>query len=330
MTAAVQIKNLFKTYTRRRLLGKNLEKPVLKDVSLTLEENHVLGLVGESGCGKSTLCKVLLGIEKPTSGTVEVNGKNVPALSKSEFKKLRRVLQVVYQDPYSSLDPRMTVRQLLGEPLDIHGLKKDKQERQKFLKGLLASVGLSESQLERYPHEFSGGQRQRICIARALALDPQILVADEPVSALDVSVQAQILNLLKEIKKSRRLSMLFVTHDFAVARFLCDDIAVMYRGRLVERAPAEELFTNPQHPYTEALLSAVPSVHAPRRAVFAGTEDPEEHPERETWACPFAARCRYAQEACQSRPFALQEVAPRHACACAVMPFKTQKSKFAV
>lgn len=326
MTAPVVIEHLFKTYTRRRFIGKNVEKTVLHDVSLTLEEDHVLGLVGESGCGKSTLCKVLLGIEKPTAGTVLANGKNVAKISKSEFKKLRRVMQVVYQDPYSSLDPRMNVRQLLSEPLDIHGLKKDSEERKAFLSELLKAVGLSESQLERYPHEFSGGQRQRINIARALALDPKILVADEPVSALDVSVQAQILNLLKEIKKSRRLSMLFVTHDFAVARFLCDDIAVMYKGRIVERAPAEALFTNPQHPYTEALLSAVPSATVAKKPFVPF----EEHPERAGWACPFAPRCRYASEQCKSGENTLKEVLPRHACACGVLPFKDKKSSAAV
>lgn len=326
MTAPVVIEHLFKTYTRRRFIGKNVEKTVLHDVSLTLEEDHVLGLVGESGCGKSTLCKVLLGIEKPTAGTVLANGKNVAKISKSEFKKLRRVMQVVYQDPYSSLDPRMNVCQLLSEPLDIHGLKKDREERKTFLSGLLKAVGLSESQLERYPHEFSGGQRQRINIARALALDPKILVADEPVSALDVSVQAQILNLLKEIKKSRRLSMLFVTHDFAVARFLCDDIAVMYKGRIVERAPAEALFTNPQHPYTEALLSAVPSATVAKKPFVPF----EEHPERAAWACPFAPRCRYATEQCKIGENTLKEVLPRHACACGILPFKDKKSSAAV
>lgn len=329
MNFPVKIEHLSKTYTRRRWLGKNWEKPVLKDVSLHLEENQVLGLVGESGCGKSTLCKVLLGIEKPTSGQVLADGKNVAVISKSEFKKLRRVMQVVYQDPYSSLDPRMTVRQILSEPLDIHGLKKEPQQRSTFLKELLLSVGLSENQLDRYPHEFSGGQRQRICIARALALDPKILIADEPVSALDVSVQAQILNLLKEIKRTRRLTMLFVTHDFAVARFLCDEIAVMYKGRIVERAPAEELFTNPQHPYTEALLSAVPKAGGdfPHKDKLVEWQEKSSFSEAQ---CPFADRCRYAKEECVRKPFEIKEVFPRHECACGELPFKKQKSRFAV
>ena len=172
---------------------------------------------------------------------------------------------MVFQDPYSSLDPRMSVRQLLSEPLDIHGLYEEKAEREKFLLKLLEDVGLSAEHLNRYPHEFSGGQRQRIAIARSLALSPRILVADEPVSALDVSVQAQILNLLKHIQRTRRLSMLFVTHDFAVARFLCDDIAVMHQGRIVEQATAAELFTNPQHAYTKKLLAAVPQIPAQKQ-----------------------------------------------------------------
>lgn len=258
MSLPIEIKHLVKTYIRHPWLGKRMEKEVLKDVSLTLQPGRVLGLVGESGCGKSTLCKVLLGIEKPTAGEVYVNGKDVARISKAQFKKLRREMQVVYQDPYSSLDPRMNVRQILSEPLEIHGLKKEKEEREKYLKELLEAVGLSDLFLTRYPHEFSGGQRQRICIARALALSPQILIADEPVSALDVSVQAQILNLLKRIKQQRNLSMLFVTHDFGVARFLCDDIAVMEQGKIVEFATAEELFCHPQNEYTKKLLASVP------------------------------------------------------------------------
>ncbi len=312
MTARVEINHLYKTYYRHKWLFSAGEAvPVLKDVSLTLPENRVLGLVGESGCGKSTLCKVLLGIEKPTSGTVQVDGENVHTCSRSALKNLRRVMQVVYQDPYGSLDPRMNVRQLLSEPLDIHGLQPDKSARENFLKELLSSVGLSETYLDRYPHEFSGGQRQRLCIARALALDPQILIADEPVSALDVSVQAQILNLLRDIKRTRKLAMIFVTHDFAVARFLCDDIAVMYQGRIVESAPAEELFAHPMHPYTKLLLSAVPQVGKP-------LPDASPRPAQAvaTTGCAFAPRCAQASDACLQKIPDFQTAAPQHVCAC--------------
>lgn len=326
----IEVKNVCKTYTRKRFLsfGKKDETPVLRDVSVTLKDNQVLGLVGESGCGKTTLSKIILGLEKASSGRVIVDGKDVGSLSKAGFKKIRRFMQVVFQDPYSSLDPRMTVSQIISEPLDIHGLYKDKQTRRKVLEDLVKAVGLSPAHLTRYPHEFSGGQRQRIAIARALALDPKILIADEPVSALDVSVQAQILNLLKEIKQKRRLSMLFVSHDFAVARFLCDDIAVMYKGRILEYAPSEELFSNPQHPYTEALFSAVPvpdPAHQKKREAVTLFSRPgmEGHP------CPFAPRCAYACAACQTPPL-LKEVRPGHFCACAALPFKTKKSSFAV
>lgn len=266
MNPPVLITDLHKTYSRRPwLLGKETLFPVLKGVSLRIEKGRVLGLVGESGCGKTTLCKVLLGIENLSSGQVIVGGKNVAEISKKEWQALRREMQVVFQDPYSSLDPRMNVRQLLSEPLDIHGLQQDHFKREAFLLKLLEDVGLTQEHLNRYPHEFSGGQRQRIAIARALALEPKILVADEPVSALDVSVQAQILNLLKHIQRTRQLTMLFVTHDFAVARFLCDDIAVMHQGQIVEQAPAAELFDNPQHPYTKKLLAAVPQIPAQKQ-----------------------------------------------------------------
>ena len=313
MSACVEIKNLYKTYHRRKwLFGAGEAVNVLKDVTLSLPYNRVLGLVGESGCGKSTLCKVLLDIEKPTSGTVSVQGQDVTHATRAQLKKMRRAMQVIYQDPYGSLDPRMTVRQLLSEPLDIHGLYLGKDARNKFLEELVQAVGLSPEHLNRYPHEFSGGQRQRISIARALALDPAILVADEPVSALDVSVQAQILNLLRDIKKTRNLSVLFVTHDFAVARFLCDDIAVMYQGRIMEKAPADQLLAHPAHPYTQALLSAVPEVG---KALAGKSADPASGIAIGT-GCPFAPRCRKAQKVCRQEVPALVEITPDHWCAC--------------
>lgn len=313
MSERVELRHIFKTYFRHKwLLGKGESVPVLKDVSLTIPENRVVGLVGESGCGKSTLCKVLLGIENPTSGTVLVNGQDTSGLDRAGRKNLCRQMQVVYQDPYSSLDPRMTVRQILAEPLDIHRLHTDKIKREHFLKEILAAVGLSAAYLDRYPHEFSGGQRQRICIARALVLDPQILVADEPVSALDVSVQAQILNLLSDIKRARKLSVLFVTHDLAVARFLCDDIAVMYQGRIVEQAPAQDLLEHPLHPYTKLLLCAVPQVGRPIGETTVTTDKQSNN----ATGCPFAPRCPNVTDACRQAVPDSQEKTPGHFAAC--------------
>lgn len=324
-----EISHLYKTYRRGGFWNRTLqENPVLQDVSLQIGEREIVGLVGESGCGKSTLAKVLLGLEDYDSGTVKVAGKDLYGLSRAAWKALRREMGVVFQDPYGSLDPRQSVRQIICEGWDIHDLYQHPAERQAALQELLQSVGLNEAHLARYPHEFSGGQRQRIALARALALSPKLLVADEPVSALDVSVQAQILNLLKEISRRRALSMLFISHDFAVARFLCDRIAVMYRGRIVEIAPAQQLLSNPQHPYTEALLSAVPQPDLERRTAACallprpvqGAEGP----------CPYAQRCGYYHQKECAQPFALHPCATGHVCACARLPFAQKKSAFAV
>ena len=331
MKNPVKINHLYKSYPRRGAWfgSKQQAKTVLHNVTLHVGEREIVGLVGESGCGKTTLAKVLLGLESYQAGSVKINGLELKELSKAGFKKLRRQVQVVFQDPYSSLDPRQTVRQILCEPWDIHGLYKNKEERAQKLRSLVRCVGLDSAHLDRWPHEFSGGQRQRIAIARALALAPKLLVADEPVSALDVSVQAQILNLLKDISRTRALGMLFVSHDFAVARFLCDRIAVMYQGQILEIAPTEQLLHNPQHPYTEALLSAVPvpdpllqksrePVSLKSELIHAGGP------------CPYAPRCRYYAASQCNREVPAASGGEGHFCACARLPFKKEKSRYAV
>ena len=289
------------------------------DVSFQIERGKTLGIVGESGCGKSTIGRTILRLLEPTSGKVIFDGTDITALPKREMRTLRQQMQIIFQDPFSSLDPRMTVSQTIAEPLKLHGIIKDKKAREQRVLELMATVGLAERLYDTYPHELDGGRRQRIGIARALAMKPKFIVCDEPVSALDVSIQAQILNLMEEIQEKEGLTYIFITHDLSVVNHFADEIAVMYMGRMVEKAPSEELFENPVHPYTQALLSAipVPDIHEPmKRIVLKGEVTSPIEPKP---ICRFAARCPQACGLCQSGEPVLKEVSPDHWVACAVI-----------
>ena len=252
-TPILEVRNLKKYFkTPRGVLH------AVDDISLTIERGKTLGIVGESGCGKSTTGRVVLRLLEPTSGQILFNGTDIAKLKKSQLHKMRKEMQMIFQDPFSSLDPRKTVNQIISEPIIEYKIIKDKNELEKRVLKLMETVGLAERLINTYPHELDGGRRQRVGIARALAMEPQFIVCDEPVSALDVSIQAQILNLLKKLQKKMELTYIFITHDLSVVNYFADDIAVMYLGQLVEKAPAEELFANPVHPYTKALLSAIP------------------------------------------------------------------------
>jgi len=286
------------------------------DVSFQIERGKTLGIVGESGCGKSTIGRTILRLLEPTSGKVIFDGTDLTALSKEELRKMRQQMQIIFQDPFSSLDPRMTVSQTIAEPLKLHGMIKNKAEREKRVLELMATVGLAERLYDAYPHELDGGRRQRIGIARALAVKPKFIVCDEPVSALDVSIQAQILNLMKDIQEREGLTYIFITHDLSVVNHFADDIAVMYMGRMVEKAPAEELFEHPIHPYTQALLSAIPipDIHTEmKRIVLKGEVTSPIEPKP---VCRFAARCAYACDECMKSEPELINVSPGHWAAC--------------
>ncbi|HMU40471.1 MAG TPA: ATP-binding cassette domain-containing protein [Pseudomonadota bacterium] len=259
MTPLLHVEKLCKHYAlSKRLLHKTQFVRAVEEVSFSIQPGKSLGLVGESGCGKSTLGRSVLRLVEPTSGTVAIDGTQITQLNKKAMAAFRRHAQMIFQDPFGSLNPRMTVRQTLSEPLHIHGLFESEGERKQRLADLLSQVGLPEQSLNLFPHEFSGGQRQRIVIARALAVEPKLIVADEPVSALDVSIQAQIVNLLKSVQEQSGLTYLFISHDLKVVRHLCDEVAVMYLGRLVEQATTQQLFEEPLHPYTQALIAAIP------------------------------------------------------------------------
>lgn len=289
------------------------------DVSFSIEKGHTMGVVGESGCGKSTLGRTLLQLYEPTSGEIDFKGKNIANLSKKEFHQVRPKLQMIFQDPYSSLNGRMTVQQLIAEPLIVNKVCKNKKEIQERVSEIMDTVGLSERLAMAYPHELDGGRRQRIGVARALVLNPEFVVCDEPVSALDVSIQAQILNLLMDLQEQMGLTYLFITHDLSVVKHISDEIMVMYLGKCVEKAPAEEIFCNPVHPYTKALLAAIPipsieSCHK-RRTLLQGEVTSPINPKP---GCRFAARCPLAKESCHNGEMPLVEVSPGHFSACPV------------
>ena len=308
----LEAKGLTKEFTL-----KNRKKVhAVSDVSLEIFKGETLALVGESGCGKSTLGRALIRLIKATSGEITFGGVDITSLREKDFGPYRRRMQLIFQDPYASLDPRMTVRDIVAEPLKTHKLCRTREEMTECVLSLLRDVGIPEEFLFRYPHQFSGGQRQRIGIARAIALDPVLIVCDEPVSALDVSVQAQILNLLKELQQKMGLTYIFITHDLSVVNHFSDEIAVMYLGSIVEKAPSEELFANPIHPYTKALLPAIPipDLHNKRQRISLKGEitSPINLPDE----CRFANRCFECEQKCRAGIPPLVEVSPNHFVAC--------------
>ena len=287
------------------------------DVSFSIERGRTLGIVGESGCGKSTTGRAILRLIEPTSGEVLFEGKNIPALKEKEMHEMRREMQIIFQDPFASLNPRHTVYQAISEPIRFNKLLKTREEIEERTLELMRTVGLAERYINAYPHELDGGRRQRIGIARALSLNPKFIVCDEPVSALDVSIQAQILNLLKDLQEQIGLTYIFITHDLAVVNHFADDIAVMYLGKVIEKAPAEELFRNPMHPYTKALLSAIPVPDVNVRMQLLPMKGEISSPIEPGDECRFAKRCPYTECICKEKTPELREVSPGHFLACA-------------
>ena len=311
----LEVKNLKKYYPVRTGFIKKTELKAVDDVSFFIRKGETLGIVGESGCGKTTLGRTVLRLEEPTSGDIIYEGESIIGKNMKEYRKK---MQIVFQDPYASLDPRKTVSDTIGEAMDIQKLCKTKEERRDKILELMKLVGLNAEFYNRFPHEFSGGQRQRIGIARALAVNPGFIICDEPVSALDVSIQAQIINMLEELQETRKLTYLFIAHDLAIVKHISTRIGVMYLGHMVELAESAELYRNPIHPYTEMLLSAIPiadpDLSAARKRIKLEGEVPS--PLNPPSGCPFRTRCPKARKACAESMPALREITPGHFAAC--------------
>jgi peptide/nickel transport system ATP-binding protein/oligopeptide transport system ATP-binding protein len=315
--ALLEVSDLVKQYPVR---GGVLRRKVgtvhaVDGVSFTLGVGETLGLVGESGCGKSTVARSILRLVEPSSGTIRLNGRDITRIGKAELRPHRRSMQIIFQDPFASLNPRMTAGDIVGEPLSVHGLATGQAKRERVAE-LFDQVGLRPDQMQNYPHQFSGGQRQRICIARALSLGPELIVCDEPVSALDVSIQAQVINLLIDLQRKHGFSYLFIAHDLAVVAHISHRVAVMYLGRIVEIAEKTELFANPRHPYTQALLASVPVANPKTRSLKPLIDGDVPSPINPPSGCAFHTRCRYVMDRCKTETPVLAKAGTQHQVAC--------------
>jgi oligopeptide/dipeptide ABC transporter ATP-binding protein len=315
--ALLEITDLVKHYPVRSGILRRAVGTVhaVDGVSFTVGIGETLGLVGESGCGKSTVARSVLRLVEPTSGSVRLNGLDITHLGKTDLRPHRRSMQIIFQDPFASLNPRMTAGDIVGEPLSVHGLATGNKKRERVAE-LFEQVGLRPDQMLNYPHQFSGGQRQRICIARALSLGPSLIVCDEPVSALDVSIQAQVINLLIDLQRKHDFSYLFIAHDLAVVAHISHRVAVMYLGRIVESAEKSELFANPRHPYTQALLASVPVADPRKKSLKPLVDGDVPSPINPPSGCAFHTRCRYAMDRCKVDRPALADIGGQHQVAC--------------
>lgn len=311
MSVMLEVKNLTKIF---RVAAGGLH--AVDDVSFTINKGETLGIVGESGCGKSTLGRVVLRLHEPTSGRVWFDNMDITTFDKDEMQNMRKHMQIIFQDPYASLNPRLTISQSIEEPLKVYKIYRTAEERRARVAELMELVGLTPRVMNAYPHEFDGGRRQRVVIARALAMNPQFVVCDEPVSALDVSVQAQILNLMMDLQRDLKLTYIFISHDLSVVKHISDNVGVMYLGKLVELSPKAEVFSRPAHPYTQALLSAIPSVGLEAKKEKIILKGEISSPINPKPGCRFAARCPFVKPVCTERDPDLVEISPGHFVAC--------------